>query len=319
MTGNQSPRKSKARQSLNRTKAYILGLTKQHGWKAAQALAAGAIIYGLLVMIPGVWAGGDPQLEVEERRNLIAVLAGTLTVFIFLLNRQRHELEKDESRTNRYTEAVQLLGDERLTARLGGIYALQRLGNESPKDVPAIAQLLASFIREVSREIVEQHQQSENRKQPILDGLNRAPSDIVAATRVLGSPEFRPYYRSNLFLGEVSLQGAVLVGANLRNRQFDGFDLTESYLDGADLSSCSMVNVQLSGAHGRYVNFQGTRLHTAGMANCVMDGSDFLGADVSEMYVQGTSFEGAKIEPSFKTLVIGDWVGKPDLVEIEWL
>src|SRR5699024_4919760 len=286
MTNHQPPHKSKTGHSLSRTKNYIVSLTKQHWSKAAQALVAGAIIYGLMVIIPGLWSGGDPELEVEERRNFIAVLAGTLTVFIFLLNRQRHELEKDESRTNRYTEAVQLLGDDRLTARLGGIYALQRLGNESPKDVPAIAELLAAFIREASRELVEQYQQSENRERPTLVGLNRAPSDIMAATRVLGSQEFRPHYRNNLFLGEVSLQGAVLVGANLRNSQFDGFDLTQAYLDGADLSSCSMVNAQLSGAHGRYVNFLGTSLHTAGMANCVMDGSDFLAADVSEMYVE---------------------------------
>jgi hypothetical protein len=49
--------------------------------------------------------------------------------------------------TERFTRAIEHLGDETLDVRLGGIYALERIGNDSPADRGAIEDILASYVR----------------------------------------------------------------------------------------------------------------------------------------------------------------------------
>jgi hypothetical protein len=61
---------------------------------------------------------------------LVAVgAAGTLvyTARTYTLNREGHV-------TDRYTEAVSQLGDNSAPVRIGGVYALERIGNDSTKD-----------------------------------------------------------------------------------------------------------------------------------------------------------------------------------------
>ncbi|WP_343958381.1 pentapeptide repeat-containing protein, partial [Yaniella flava] len=206
-------------------------------------LASGAIVYGLMVLVPWVWATGGSGLEVEERRNFIAVLAGALAVGGLLLTRQRHELSRDENRTNRYSEAVRLLGSRGLTERLGGIYALQRLAKESLHDAPAVAQLLAAFVKESSQDFVERCKSSDQKEQPV--SLKRTSSDIEAATRALCRPELHQHIMGAPLTGQGSLEGAYLVGAMLNNLNLNNVDLRGSYLDGASFNSTSMYNVQL--------------------------------------------------------------------------
>ena len=48
----------------------------------------------------------------------------------------------------RFTRAVDQLGDEKLQIRLGGIYALERIANESEKDYWPIVKIFTAYIRE---------------------------------------------------------------------------------------------------------------------------------------------------------------------------
>src|SRR5262249_49194272 len=54
---------------------------------------------------------------------------------------------------DRYTKAIDQLGSDNLSVRLGGIYALERLAGDSPQqDHSMVMELLTAFIREESRE-----------------------------------------------------------------------------------------------------------------------------------------------------------------------
>src|SRR5258708_17438363 len=53
--------------------------------------------------------------------------------------------------SDRYTKAVGQLGDESSPVRVGGIYALERIGHDSPEDRTTIIYVLGAFIRERSR------------------------------------------------------------------------------------------------------------------------------------------------------------------------
>ncbi|WP_254711203.1 hypothetical protein [Streptomyces lunaelactis] len=47
--------------------------------------------------------------------------------------------------TDRYTAAVVNLGDDAIDVRLGGIYALQRIMEDSPRDQPTVANVLTAY------------------------------------------------------------------------------------------------------------------------------------------------------------------------------
>jgi hypothetical protein len=50
--------------------------------------------------------------------------------------------------TDRYTAAITDLGSDSVDVRLGGIYALQRIMQDSPRDQPTIVAVLCAFVRD---------------------------------------------------------------------------------------------------------------------------------------------------------------------------
>jgi hypothetical protein len=146
----------------------------------------------------------------DARAPLVAFLvavgaAGTLwfTSRTYVLNREGHV-------TDRYTKAVGQLGDDDSSwVRIGGIYALERIGNDSPKDRVTIIYVLGAFIRERSRA---------TRVRP-----DEPPEDIKAGLRVL----------SRLVpMSDVKLD---LRGAYLRDADLSGFSNEQLLLEGANL------------------------------------------------------------------------------------
>src|SRR6516165_2326495 len=63
------------------------------------------------------------------------------------------ELTEQGQVTDRYSKAIEQLGsDKGLDVRIGGIYALERIAHDSPRDYPTIMDVLATFIRDHSPE-----------------------------------------------------------------------------------------------------------------------------------------------------------------------
>jgi hypothetical protein len=60
-------------------------------------------------------------------------------------NLAQNDLTAQAQYTDRYTKAIEQLGQlcvDRLQSRLGGIYALERLAHDSPRDQPTIIEVL---------------------------------------------------------------------------------------------------------------------------------------------------------------------------------
>jgi len=52
--------------------------------------------------------------------------------------------------TDRFIKAIEQLGSKELDARIGGIYALERVARDSEKDHRTVMEVLTAFIREHS-------------------------------------------------------------------------------------------------------------------------------------------------------------------------
>jgi hypothetical protein len=64
--------------------------------------------------------------------------------------RRTYELTEQGQVTDRCTKAIeQLASDKGLDVQTGGIYALERIAGDSPRDHPTVMEVLAAFIRGV--------------------------------------------------------------------------------------------------------------------------------------------------------------------------
>src|SRR5215831_3332682 len=106
--------------------------------------AGGAVVVGVVGFVANVrnttktTAVSERAVEVSQR----AVEAAKRTV----------EITEQGQVTDRYSKAIEQLGSDKLDVRIGGIYALERVARDSPRDHPTIMEVLAAFIREHSRE-----------------------------------------------------------------------------------------------------------------------------------------------------------------------
>jgi hypothetical protein len=56
-------------------------------------------------------------------------------------------LTRDGQVTDRYTAAVANLGSSSEEVRIGGLYALQRIAQDSPRDAPTVVQVISAYVR----------------------------------------------------------------------------------------------------------------------------------------------------------------------------
>ena len=142
--------------------------------------------------------------------------------------------------TDRFSTAVDQLGNNQLPVRLGGIYALWRLTEDAPKrDVARVVDILCAFVRSPPPE-------SSGLRDP---GPNNAGTDPEEGASVATTP-LRPdvqtildliaqesaEYRRRLTTQYIlDLKRANLVDANLARASLMGADLTDANLSSAEL------------------------------------------------------------------------------------
>ena len=150
----------------------------KQGWRTVWpfllwVLAALAIIAGIWALIyvpkmqvpvcPPDQSGLPPKIcfdiENEARRTLAYILGGILAIIgITLAHRRIRALERqvqigqeqlqvaqEGQITERFTRAIEQLGSDKMEIRLGGIYALERIANDSDKDYWPIIETLTAY------------------------------------------------------------------------------------------------------------------------------------------------------------------------------
>ncbi|MGW3623206.1 pentapeptide repeat-containing protein [Streptomyces sp. NPDC000880] len=181
-------------------------------------------------------------------------------------DREQAEIAREGQVADRYVEAIKLLGSSSLTQRLGGIYSLERIMNDSERDANTVVEVLAAFIRKPPR--ADDEVGAATSKPPVSE-------DVQAAVTVLARmPEGRPgtpvnlagsdlrgakLERANLALWDLrfadlykaNLRWSEAVGANLEGANLEGANLYGADLQGSDLSEANLVDANLWGAKTR--------------------------------------------------------------------
>jgi hypothetical protein len=184
------------------------------------------------------------QLEVSQRTLEVSQQTMTLAE-----RSQRRTLELTEQGqvTDRYTKAIEQLGSDKLDVRIGGIYAMERIAHDSPKDHPTVMEVLCAFIREHSWEPWPLTEPDEGTSVP-----STRPDVQAALTAIKRRDPEQDRAGAKLAFADLSgadLQKAVLANADLALTNLNAATLTEANLVGAKLPGTNLRSAECYGAN----------------------------------------------------------------------
>jgi hypothetical protein len=151
----------------------------------------------------------------------------------------------------RFARAMELLGDEKLEIRWGGIFALEKMARRSPQDQSEVSEVLATYVR--------QHGYYKPG-----EPAGRIASEIQLIVSVLArrihsaSSQDRPLDLHNTNLCKAHLPFGQLDRAFLYNSNLEGALLYQANLQGAWMAHTNLHNANLD-----YANLNGADLTDA--------------------------------------------------------
>ena len=239
----------------------------------------------------------DPKeradLEDDYRKTIgqalggIVVLLGAGVAYLqFSQQQQAHDLLI----SNQVSKGFEQLGNkDAIVVRLGGIYALEGVMNNSDQYHRPVLEALSAFVREGA-------------KLPTMTPTpgpltQRLPTDIQAALTVIGRRSGGP---GIVDLTNADIAGADLIGANLTHAQLSGATLIgakplDAQLSGANLFGADLTDAKLVGANLVGANLTGANLTDAELVRANLTGADLRRADLTHANLTGADLTGAHL------------------------
>jgi Pentapeptide repeats (8 copies) len=229
------------------------------------AMVAGFLLiaYVVLKLTPDWFAETEDSAARQGVRTAsLALLAGAIGVIGAVYTARTFALNRKGQITERFTRAVDQLASENLALRLGGIYALERIADESNTEYKPIIWILAAYVRENSP--WPPPERSRDDRPP------EAAEDIKAIVAVLR--------RRDVVRHE--LQDPIQIG--LAHTNLRGSRAAEIHLIGADLSGAQLQRTDLRDARLGRANCPGANLGSANLSGADLSGANLLGANLTE-------------------------------------
>ena len=200
------------------------------------------------------------QVAVTALPGLAAVIALMFSYLAVKATSTQLQVTEQGQITDRYNAAITSLGSASTDIRVGCIYALQRIMQDSSRDQSAIIAVLCAYVRDHA---------PASTTGPRPSTPSHPGTDVQAALTVIGSRPFAHERPAVIDLDQAQLAGTVL------NGDFTGADLDGADLDGARLAGANLTDATLAHAH--------------------LVGADLSGADLSGADLSGADLDGAKL------------------------
>jgi uncharacterized protein YjbI with pentapeptide repeats len=305
---------------------------------------AGLLAVGLIWLL-----GADIWLFLSENSAIVRDLLVGLTALVAFITaraaisqastaRNRHDKQTEADRerriTDSFTKAVELLGSDKLAARLGGIYALERIARESKRDHWPIMETLTAYVRNkapsqgraqdasrpnqadtsdeeasvyaVAAAVTAAEGITEAEQGTVQDPTVKPAVDVQAVLTVLTRRAIGHEEKNQcLDLARTNLCGTRLSGTNLSRVDLSGADLREAKLNKANLSKANLDKTDLMGANLYEVNLHGAnlsrtsllyaKLHWANLSRANLYEADLSGANLRRACLNGALLLNAKL------------------------
>ncbi len=210
--------------------------------------------------------------------------------------------------TERWTQAVLMLAHSgtpepsSVETRLGAIYSIEQIAQESPVYRGPAMELLAAYVREHAQ-AGRSGLQPTSEIQSVLSVLGRSSTEGLDLRRTaLWGADLEGAKLAGVNLSQARLRGACLAGASLvrgrlREVNLDDADLVGAELTGAVLRGARLVGADLSGAVLRGADLQGAdltraRLRGADLSEASLIGAKLVDALLDDAKLNGTVMDG---------------------------
>lgn len=268
----------------------------------AVLLTVGALGILLLLLGPIAWLlAGDTVAEIPKEKDkaaainavrglLLQAAAGVAAGVALVFTARTYHLSREGHMTDRYTKAIDQISADGMDQRTGGVFALERIMRDSPKDHATVVDVLSAFIRVRAAK----GKARESGPHP----------DIRAALTVLGRRPRAPdrHELDAIRIGEVDLSRSVLRRGRLDCVRLRGAMLDEAHweqtsLQGAELRGASLVRIDLEGADLRFASMPGTNLRGAKLKDTNLVGAKLDDADLTGAELIGSHLAGVQGDP----------------------
>ncbi len=215
-------------------------------------------------------------------------------VSINQVNREQ-QLTRDAQITDRFNTAVGNLGNDSPDIRLGGIYALRRIMQDSRRDYPTVIDVLCAYVRAHATAPRDGGTRPE-----------RPPNDVAAALRAFRNRDTEPGSDGLMLdLSGTYLRGAGLRGVNLTNADLTRADLTDADLRNEEaplitkvgdlerLRTTDLTNATLYGANLENADLRGAKLHEADLRATRLRHAKLQGVNLYGAWMTGVDLRGA--------------------------
>ena len=201
-------------------------------------------------------------------------------------------------RQDRLKNAIEHLGHESDSVRLGGAYELSHLAEDTEDLRQTVLDILCAHIRRTTGETKyrEAHKSEPSEEvQSLLMLLFVHHSEVFKDRSI----KLQGSWLNGAYLSSVCLQGASLSGAHLQ-----GADLSDAYLQGASLSDAHLQRADLSNAHLQRASLSDARLQGADLSDAHLQGAHLSNAhlqraDLFGAHLQGADLSGAHLQGAY--------------------
>ena len=274
--------------------------------------------FWLFQQIPGLFAREDKDSRtfaidvvktIISALGLIATLLAGIGLIVNYFNSQAEmQLTQQRLITERFSKAVEQIGSGKEEVVIGGIYSLERIAKDSPKDQWTIMEVLTSYIRKNSPIPSNIEQLKPEERQKALEKLPSVSIPVQAALTVIGRRKVENDQAGDnlaettdsnkikiLDLSRTNLRGANLNRANLNRANLDGANLNGAYLNEAILIGAYLIGAYLNGAYLNGANLNGANLIGANLIGANLNGANLNGANLIRAYLNEAILDGANL------------------------
>jgi uncharacterized protein YjbI with pentapeptide repeats len=259
--------------------------------------------------LAGVPAADRAAAVNETRQTLLQGLAGLALLVGAYLTWRQIQVTRQGQITDRFTAAIGQLGTQETEVRIGGVYALERIGTDSALDRQTITEVLSAFVRlhaslptgtnEWPRPDNETAKLELASKAGANTKLIERTPHVQAAMTVLGrlsrGAGDRPPQLSRADLSYTDLAYADLDNADLHYSDLSRSLLVGTNLCRADLTGAWLPRAVLLGAQLRQADLRHAVLWQARMEHVDLRATDLTNSDLTGAYLTGAHLEQADL------------------------
>ena len=299
-------------------------IERMWGWGERHLL--GMLVAALVVSIPAfavvAYFAEPPWLKALEYLG-IGMSGVLLAIGVTIANRRARAMEEaaraqaeankgaeDGRRQERLKNAIEHLGHESDSVRLGGAYELFHLAQDTEDLRQTVLDILCAHIRRTTGEdeYRERYKSKPSeeiqslltllfvKNHKIFKGCNVNLQRSWLNGAALQGTRLKNAEMGRIYLREANLDDAYLVGAWLAEAELQGARLVGAYLPGAYMYMIHLQGGNLGISHLRGVQLFGAHLEGANLARAQMQGANLAGARLQGAHLSGTNLQGVTSE-----------------------